>query len=157
MHVARVHDDLRRKLTDLGENLEVLANTSYNTRCATPGTSKIVSRVAKMRAAGDEDDAYPSESQQAEAAAVAAAAAGMPTGHTGPRGGAAPKLVRCRVCGSWKRRENFFTHMVSVHFRHLWDNDLPKTASIFKCKVPNCNYSTKYRYGFLRMSSFAMR
>ena len=48
MHVARVHDDLRRKLTELGENLEVLANTSYNTRCATPGTSKIISTVAKM-------------------------------------------------------------------------------------------------------------
>ena len=52
MHVARVHDDLRRKLTDLGENLEVLANTSYNTRCATPGTSKIISTVAKMGRSG---------------------------------------------------------------------------------------------------------
>ena len=150
MHVARVHDDLRRKLTELGENLEVLANTSYNTRCATPGTSKIVSRVAKMRAAGDEDE-FPSggggaelaHHHHADAGSAAAATAAPPT----PRGGhGAPKLVRCRVCGSWKRRENFFTHMVSVHFRHLWDNDLPKTASLFKCSVPNCNYSTKYRW-----------
>ena len=50
---------------------------------------------------------------------------------------------------SWKRRENFFTHMVSVHFRHLWDQDIPKTAPLFTCTVPSCSYSTKYRYNML--------
>ena len=52
-------------------------------------------------------------------------------------------------CVSWKRRENFFTHMVSVHFRHLWDQDIPKTAPLFTCTVPSCSYSTKYRYNML--------
>jgi len=157
MHVARVHDDLRRKLTELGENLEVLANTSYNTRCATPGTSKIISTVAKMGREGSEQDGYngsgshnnsftydprpsPHESTPERMGNVS---------HLSNAASQQPKLVRCRVCGSWKRRENFFTHMVSVHFRHLWDQDIPKTAPLFTCTVPSCSYSTKYRYNML--------
>jgi len=170
MHIARVHDDLKKKLTELGENLEVLANTSYSTRCTNPATSRIVSKIAKMRSSAEGEDAGGNEpaaaidsfnfgnnssyytSPPGGGEVVSAAASGQnldssliqqrtPNGH--------PRLVRCKVCGSWKRRENFFTHMVSVHFRQLWDDDIPKSASNFLCDVAGCRYNTKYRYNML--------
>ena len=145
MHVARVHDDLKRKLTALGENLEVLANTSYTTRCKNPATTRIVSKVAKMRHSGEMED----NSDVSESFSTPKIVSCTGSTYNDPVPAVSPKQVRCRVCGNWKRRENFFTHMVSVHFRHLWENDIERSAPMYYCEVEDCSYSTKYRYNLL--------
>ena len=70
--------------------------------------------------------------------------------HTGALVGG--KTVRCRLCGKcWKGKDtsNFFTHMVSTHFKYLWSAEVPKSADMYNCHVPGCDYRTKYRYNFL--------
>ena len=60
--------------------------------------------------------------------------------------------MRCRLCGKcWKGKDtsNFFTHMVSTHFKYLWSAEVPKSADMYNCHVPGCDYRTKYRYNFL--------
>jgi len=58
--------------------------------------------------------------------------------------------VKCRLCGKgWKGKDNFFTHLVSTHFKYLWAAEVPKHADMFQCHVGTCNYQSKYRYNFL--------
>ena len=59
-------------------------------------------------------------------------------------------FVKCRLCG-WnsKRKDHFFAHLVSTHFKHLWSSEVPKHADMFQCHVGNCQYQSKYRYNFL--------
>ena len=69
-----------------------------------------------------------------------------------PSGLVGGKTVRCRLCGKcWKGKDtsNFFTHMVSTHFKYLWSAEVPKSADMYNCHVPGCDYRTKYRYNFL--------
>ena len=193
MHVARVHDDLKKKMEALGENLEILDNLSPKTQ--TSNTELIPSVIAKQRIA---DDAFADDSNQSpftrddavdsphsksnyspstkdmlaqkefmadyspsKAAAVAAAfsssqaivAAALtdPFGlmpNRFPRG--FKPWVKCRLCGKgWKGKDNFFTHLVSTHFKYLWATEVPKHADMFQCHVGACNYQSKYRYNFL--------
>ena len=59
-------------------------------------------------------------------------------------------FVKCRLCGkSWKGKDNFFTHLVSTHFKYLWAKEVPRQADMFHCHVPGCTYQSKYRYNFL--------
>jgi len=193
MHVARVHDDLKKKMEALGENLEILDNLSPKTQ--TSHTELIPSVIAKQRIA---DDAFAEDSNQSpftrdegidsphsksnyspstkdmlaqkefmgdyspsKAAAVAAAFSSsqamvaaalndpfalMPNRF--PRG--FKPWVKCRLCGKgWKGKDNFFTHLVSTHFKYLWATEVPKHADMFQCHVGSCNYQSKYRYNFL--------
>ena len=39
--------------------------------------------------------------------------------------------------------------MVSTHFKYLWSAEVPKSADMYNCHVPGCDYRTKYRYNFL--------
>ena len=59
-------------------------------------------------------------------------------------------FVKCRLCGKgWKGKDNFFTHLVSTHFKHMWSDEVPKHADMYHCHVGNCQYQSKYRYNFL--------
>lgn len=200
MHVARVHDDLKKKMEALGENLEILDNLSPKTQ--TTHSELIPSVVAKQRIP---DDAFADESNQSpfaredavdspaskanyspstkellaasqkdflgdfspsKAAAVAAAfsssqamvAAATAAALSDPAYGLLPNRfprgfkpwVKCRLCGKgWKGKDNFFTHLVSTHFKYLWAAEVPKHADMFQCHVGSCNYQSKYRYNFL--------
>ena len=197
MHVARVHDDLKKKMEALGENLEILDNLSPKTQST--NTELIPSVIAKQRIADDfladesnqspltreetldsphsksnyspstKDmlaqkellgDFSPSKaaavaaafsSSQAMVAAATAAALNDPFGliqNRFPRG--FKPWVKCRLCGKgWKGKDNFFTHLVSTHFKYLWAAEVPKHADMFQCHVGSCNYQSKYRYNFL--------
>ena len=210
-HVAKVHEDLKRKLSVLGENLEVLDN--LNPKNTNTCTDRIISKVAKFKTSDDlsyddsmtmsageysnvnspmNDSGHTIDSPNvslintsmnngtkniasaivaaaaAAASAATAAAAASAGGHTGvgptnkgpelnsfglipgrfPRG--YKPFVKCRLCGKgWKGKDNFFTHLVSTHFKHLWQNEVPKHADMFQCHVGNCQYQSKYRYNFL--------
>lgn len=93
-------------------------------------------------------------SSQAMVAAATAAALGDAASAYGllpnrfPRG--FKPWVKCRLCGKgWKGKDNFFTHLVSTHFKYLWAAEVPKHAEMFQCHVGSCNYQSKYRYNFL--------
>jgi len=211
-HVAKVHEDLKKKLIALGENIEVLDN--LNPKNTNGSTERIVSKVAKFKTTDDlsyDDNMAMSASEYsninspitnaiaaadspndvvnasitsaAAAAAIASAAAaahavlssrnnsivspnittpkeamnkanklelssfGLIPGRF-PRG--YKPFVKCRLCGKgWKGKDNFFTHLVSTHFKHLWSNEVPKHADMFHCHVGSCQYQSKYRYNFL--------
>lgn len=193
MHVARVHDELRKKLAALGENLEVLDNLTQKSQNS---NERIVSTVAKgVNESGNNTmdgdsmnsfdgaggmmsamaDGTPNAKDFFEAlargggTAAAAAAAGSPgmppigpeltpqkmfgfdpslQGRMSQRG--VKPFVKCRLCGkSWKGKDNFFTHLVSTHFKYLWAKEVPKQADMFHCHVKGCVYQSKYRYNFL--------
>lgn len=92
-------------------------------------------------------------SSQAMVAAATAAALGDASAYgllpnRFPRG--FKPWVKCRLCGKgWKGKDNFFTHLVSTHFKYLWATEVPKHADMFQCHVGTCNYQSKYRYNFL--------
>ena len=200
MHVARVHDDLKKKIEALGENLDILDNLSPKTQTA--HTELIPSAIAKPRIT---EDAFAEESNQSpfareenadspasksnyspstkemlaasqkdflgdfspsKAAVMAAAfsssqamvAAATAAALSDPSYGLLPNRfprgfkpwVKCRLCGKgWKGKDNFFTHLVSTHFKYLWAAEVPKHADMFQCHVGSCNYQSKYRYNFL--------
>ena len=186
-HVAKVHEDLKKKLLALGENLEVLDN--LNPKNTNGCTDRIVSKVAKFKTLSDElsyDDnlamsssEYSNVNSPASAAnalittaAITSAASNenldgtneaMKKGSSNnslelssfglipgrfPRG--YKPFVKCRLCGKgWKGKDNFFTHLVSTHFKHMWSNEVPKHADMYHCHVGNCQYQSKYRYNFL--------
>jgi hypothetical protein len=196
MHVARVHDELKKKLTEMGENLAVLDNLTQKHQNHNR-KERIVSKIAKMisesdgapTAAGhDNRDASfggngngsdlprsaaansPSESFGDYSAAASTSAAGNNSFSTPKFGGASSSspfdysahmaatryprgikpFVKCRMCGkSWKGKDNFFTHLVSTHFKYLWAAEVPRQADMFFCHVPGCSYQSKYRYNFL--------
>ena len=174
MHVARVHDELRTKLAALGENLEVLDNLTqkHNT-----GNEIIVSTIAKGLNNTDDggndsisikeepttsdspvaskDTTYSADDLEYSTSQKAAMAAAMLSQYNGadlpgrfPRG--FKPFVKCRLCGkSWKGKDNFFTHLVSTHFKYLWAKEVPRHAEMFICHVAECTYKSKYRYNFL--------
>jgi len=219
-HVAKVHEDLKKKLIALGENIEVLDN--LNPKNTNGSTERIISKVAKFKTTDDmsyddsmvmsaseysninspitssiataespNDVVNVSATSAAAAAAIASAAAAAhavlssrqnqmnnsivppqpPPSITTPKvdmekakelelssfgliPGRFPRgykpFVKCRLCGKgWKGKDNFFTHLVSTHFKHLWSNEVPKHADMFHCHVGNCQYQSKYRYNFL--------
>ena len=193
-HVAKVHEDLKKKLSALGENLEVLDN--LNPKNTNTNTERIISKVAKFKTSDDltfDDNmamsageysnvnspiamndstndspanlsinngtkAALSAAAGAVVAAAAAAAAANPNklelNSFGLIPGRFPRgykpFVKCRLCGKgWKGKDNFFTHLVSTHFKHMWSNEVPKHADLFQCHVGNCQYQSKYRYNFL--------
>ena len=221
-HVAKVHEDLKKKLLALGESIEVLDN--LNPKNTNLSTERIMSKVAKFKTTDDmsydENLAMRATSEYsninspitnaiaaadspndmvnvsaasaavaaaAQAAAVASVAAAAhaalrqqqqhnssivpPSPLTNPKEAVhkASKLeltsfglipgrfprgykpfVKCRLCGKgWKGKDNFFTHLVSTHFKHMWSNEVPKHADMFHCHVGNCQYQSKYRYNFL--------
>ncbi len=208
MHVARVHDELKKKLVMLGENLEVLDNLTQKSHNG--NNERIVSSIAKgvsddtnfpphstgpaagggtggdgeqssssfheggfgsgggggspnakdfFNAMGDLDGDRSSphklfsgfDNTAATSAAIAAAAAANSGGGLVGRltRGYKP-VVKCRLCGkSWKGKDNFFTHLVSTHFKYLWAEEVPKSADMFHCHVKGCQYQSKYRYNFL--------
>ena len=202
MHVARVHDDLKKKMEALGENLDILDNLSPKTQ--TPHTDLIPSVIAKQRISDDafaaeESNQSPFTSREeaidspasksnyspstkdmiaasqkdfmgdfspSKAASLAAAfsssqamvAAATAAALSDPAYGLLPNRfprgfkpwVKCRLCGKgWKGKDNFFTHLVSTHFKYLWAAEVPKHADMFQCHVGTCNYQSKYRYNFL--------
>ncbi|TRY63927.1 hypothetical protein TCAL_14296 [Tigriopus californicus] len=178
MHVARVHDDLRRKLAALGENLEVLENLTQKSHNS---NDRIISNIAKGISPDDpygQDEssmpattikeetidgpavyANPSKDQNTSMSAETAAnleslkTAALMSPYENinnryPRG--YKPFVKCRLCGkSWKGKDNFFTHLVSTHFKYMWANEVPKSADMYHCHVPGCSYQSKYRYNFL--------
>ena len=207
MHVARVHDELRKKLAALGENLAVLDNLTQ--RSQNHSKERIVSKIAKMVGDSDggaappmhplmshrensdmalgnspsltqspsnrdmsfEEFGTPSSSSNpgpsgnggsfstpSFGASAAGAGPGAPGGSFDfaahlpgsryPRG--AKPFVKCRMCGKcWKGKDNFFTHLVSTHFKYLWAAEVPRQADMYFCHVPGCTYQSKYRYNFL--------
>lgn len=156
MHVARVHDELRKKLAALGENLEVLDNLTQRSQNSN-STERIVSKIAKginddadgsssssnlastsfgglgrsspsvpsgssspnakdffsaIGGGGGDDSAASSPFAASKMLGAAAASAGFDTVRF-PRG--FKPFVKCRLCGkSWKGKDNFFTHLVSL-------------------------------------------
>jgi hypothetical protein len=181
-HVAKVHEDLKKKLLALGENVEVLDNV--NPKNVNASTERIVSKVAKFKSSEemsyDEQvalssgeysnvnspagDAFSSDPQTPLPSSTPAAAGNGSASKEGkskldltsfglipgrfPRG--YKPFVKCRLCGKgWKGKDNFFTHLVSTHFKHMWSNEVPKHADMFHCHVGNCQYQSKYRYNFL--------
>ena len=207
MHVARVHDELRKKLAALGENLAVLDNLTQ--RSQNNSKERIVSKIAKM--VGDSDGGggpaphphplMPSAHRENQEMAVGGSPSltqspsnretsfeefGASSSNPGPSGnggnfssptfggahagagaggggfdfaahlpgsryprGAKP-FVKCRMCGKcWKGKDNFFTHLVSTHFKYLWAAEVPRQADMYFCHVPGCTYQSKYRYNFL--------
>ena len=212
MHVARVHDELRKKLAALGENLAVLDNLTQ--RSQNHSKERIVSKIAKMVGDSDggggggaappphpfmshrenNDMAFGNSSlthspSNREMSFEEFGAAASSSSHAGPSGngsnfstpnfgasaaggagagasggnfdfaahlpgsryprGAKP-FVKCRMCGKcWKGKDNFFTHLVSTHFKYLWAAEVPRQADMYFCHVPGCTYQSKYRYNFL--------
>ncbi len=200
MHVARVHDELRKKLAALGENLAVLDNLTQKHQ--TSGSNeRIVSKIAKgimdhdasaasaHMAAGSHDE-NSTDVPAGSSGGGGNGATDSPSGREGGGGGIEdytsspsgagfgqqhqqqpppPKFgggydyvpqsrfprgfkpfVKCRMCGkSWKGKDNFFTHLVSTHFKYLWAAEVPRQADMFYCHVPGCTYQSKYRYNFL--------
>merc|ERR1712241_1070545 len=147
---AGEYSDVNSPMNDSGHTIDSpnvsLINTSMNN-----GTKNIASAIVAAAAAA--------------ASAATAAAAASAGGHTGvgptnkgpelnsfglipgrfPRG--YKPFVKCRLCGKgWKGKDNFFTHLVSTHFKHMWSDEVPKHAEIFHCHVGNCQYQSKYRY-----------
>jgi hypothetical protein len=195
MHVARVHEDLRKKLTALSENLEVLDN--LNPKNINGSTDRIASKVAKFKSSDETtyDDnlalsaseysnvnsptapndssmdcgtatpthvATPSslahngskETLQLISTAAAATKPKLEPSSFGLIPGRFPRgykpFVKCRLCGKgWKGKDNFFTHLVSTHFKYMWQAEVPKHADMFHCHVGTCTYQSKYRYNFL--------
>ena len=189
-HVAKVHEDLKKKLIALGENIEVLDN--LNPKFTNGSTERIVSKVAKFKFSEDFtlDESLGMSAGEYSNMNSPAAPDMESMNHnsstpistpTGPNmipsklfnsGGLKPEkplemsnfgglipgrfpkgykpFVKCRLCGKgWKGKDNFFTHLVSTHFKHLWSTEVPKHADMFHCHVTNCNYQSKYRYNFL--------
>ena len=188
MHVARVHDELRKKLDALGENLEVLDNLTQKSQ-SSKNSERIISKVAKginpsddafhanQQAASDMSDSqiktedgaegdagvgddmnphkmfgFEPQQQQQQQQQQPPPQQHQPfqnsTGSRFPRG--VKPFVKCRLCGkSWKGKDNFFTHLVSTHFKYLWAKEVPKQADMFHCHVRDCTYQSKYRYNFL--------
>ena len=190
-HVAKVHEDLKKKLLALGENLEVLDN--LNPKHTNGCTDRIVSGVAKFKTLSDElsyDDnlamsssEYSNVNSPASAgnALISNAASNAENNMDNQAGnvnneavamkktssnnslelssfglipGRFPRgykpFVKCRLCGKgWKGKDNFFTHLVSTHFKHMWSDEVPKHADMYHCHVGNCQYQSKYRYNFL--------
>ncbi len=194
MHVARVHDDLRKKLIELGENVEVLDNLNPRNSVNGVSTERITSKIAKFKTVTDENDMSGNfgtgdnsnvnspAAQLANAAAIAALtnmnkrrsldltngkdletnggdASPNKNGPLEPNSfglipGRYPRgykpFVKCRLCGKgWKGKDNFFTHLVSTHFKYLWAKEVPKQADMYRCHLPDCTYQSKYRYNFL--------
>ena len=179
-HVAKVHEDLKKKLMALGENLEVLDN--LNPKHTNGSTERIVSKVAKFKTSDElsyDDNLAMSSSEYSNVNSPSAAAVATATNVNDnvnesnavsnndlkksnnlelssfglipgrfPRG--YKPFVKCRLCGKgWKGKDNFFTHLVSTHFKHMWSNEVPKHADMYHCHVGNCQYQSKYRYNFL--------
>lgn len=170
-HVAKVHEDLKKKLQALGENIEILDNLNPSNGKA-HSTERIISKVAKFKTSDDlsydENMAMsaseysnvnsPMNNEASEAAIVSTpkessksklelSSFGLIPGRF-PRG--YKPFVKCRLCGKgWKGKDNFFTHLVSTHFKHMWSAEVPKHADMFHCHVGNCQYQSKYRYNFL--------
>ena len=179
-HVAKVHEDLKKKLMALGENLEVLDN--LNPKHTNGSTERIVSKVAKFKTSDElsyddnlamsaseysnvnspstttntannmsisenvESNTTPSEAGKGKGN-LELSSFGLIPGRF-PRG--YKPFVKCRLCGKgWKGKDNFFTHLVSTHFKHMWSNEVPKHADMYHCHVGNCQYQSKYRYNFL--------
>ena len=207
MHVARVHDELRKKLAALGENLAVLDNLTQ--RSQNHSKERIVSKIAKMvgdsdggggggsvppphplmshrenndMALGTSSSLNQSPSNRETAFEEFGAHSSSPNPGTSgngnnfsspnfggssavPGGGGfdfaahlpgsryprgAKPFVKCRMCGKcWKGKDNFFTHLVSTHFKYLWAAEVPRQADMYFCHVPGCTYQSKYRYNFL--------
>ncbi|XP_040581936.1 uncharacterized protein [Lepeophtheirus salmonis] len=239
MHIARVHDELKNKLSVLGENLGVLDNLSKTTPpgippppSSSPRNERIQSSIAKsgneydallqnnnnnivailnntqdepppdepkpqlqpppssilklmnsedigggggvlgsgcvgMSLMGEESPAEKLASsllqfhhhaqqqqlnhhvqQQQQSFLANSPSSLLPAPTRLPRG--YKPFVKCRLCGkAWKGKDNFFTHLVSTHFKYLWANEVPRHAEMFHCKVQDCNYQSKYRYNFL--------
>lgn len=169
MHVARVHDELRKKLTALGENLEVLDNLTQKSQSNT--AERIVSTIAKGVSAADDhfgqnDDGHLNDHGAEGSPNAKDLSASMvdedsnkgctpdfvhtptPAPTRFPRG--FKPFVKCRLCGKvWKGKDNFFTHLVSTHFKYLWAKEVPRSADMFHCHVTGCKYQSKYRYNFL--------
>ncbi len=169
MHVARVHDELRKKLAVLGENLEVLDNLTQKSQGAS--NERIVSKIAKGI---DEAEASASFGGLGRNSPVVQSGSSSPNAkeffnsmsndkgspfptpnmlgaydHMRVQRGFKP-FVKCRLCGkSWKGKDNFFTHLVSTHFKYLWAKEVPRSADMYHCHVPGCSYQSKYRYNFL--------
>ena len=205
-HVAKVHEDLKKKLSALGENLEVLDN--LNPKNTNTNMERIISKVAKFKTSDDLpfDDNLASSGEYSNVnspiamndtidhvpvvdrgGGLAGGGGGMlpnsnhstPVINNGGGGTNTPlstgkspanskielnsfglipgrfprgykPFVKCRLCGKgWKGKDNFFTHLVSTHFKHLWSSEVPKHADMFQCHVGSCQYQSKYRYNFL--------
>jgi hypothetical protein len=180
MHVARVHDELRKKLAALGENLEVLDNLTQKSQSSS--SERIISTIAKGVNTTDDqfgsndnnDSSFQKEhhdnysaDQTFENSPNAKDMFGgladvnnddhvMVKPTFAPDQGASrfPRgfkpFVKCRLCGKvWKGKDNFFTHLVSTHFKYLWAKEVPRSADMFHCHVRGCKYQSKYRYNFL--------
>lgn len=169
-HVAKVHEDLKKKLLALGENIEILDNLNPNGKTS---TERIISKVAKFKTSDDlsydenlamsaseysnvnspvlnneaSESAIISTPKESSKSKLELSSFGLIPGRF-PRG--YKPFVKCRLCGKgWKGKDNFFTHLVSTHFKHMWSAEVPKHADMFHCHVGNCQYQSKYRYNFL--------
>ena len=179
-HVAKVHEDLKKKLMALGENLEVLENLNPKSN---PNTERIISKIAKFKS---EDSVLEEEYSNVNSPIAAITTeenivttlpstnlTSTPVGGGGGGGLTAKEVnskleltsfnlipgrfprgykpfVKCRLCGKgWKGKDNFFTHLVSTHFKHMWSEEVPKHADMYHCHVGSCQYQSKYRYNFL--------
>ena len=65
--------------------------------------------------------------------------------------------LKCRMCekcwpGTQQRsRDNYHSHLLSSHFKHLWEKELPASreqdGGEYACHVNKCGYQTKLRDG----------
>ena len=69
--------------------------------------------------------------------------------------------LKCRVPGCKKywqenakwRKENYHSHLISSHFKHLWARDVPESkeqaGGDYSCIIADCTHQTKFRHSML--------